>query len=115
MPDVRSFVAVPLPGPLQERVLAAARELGRELPDVAWSRKVENLHVTIKFLGQVAEERLAALAEALSEELAGLPRFEIEVRGLGAFPSAREAKMVWVGIHDASHGMATVAAAVETA
>ena len=62
---VRSFVAVPLPEDRRARIAAAAQELSRELPGVRWSRKLENLHVTVKFLGQVAEDKLTALADEL--------------------------------------------------
>jgi 2'-5' RNA ligase len=110
---VRSFVAVPLPEKMQSDVFAAAQALSRELPAVKWSRKPGNLHVTVKFLGDVAEERLPELGEALEQALAARPRFEVEVRGLGAFPSRQKASVVWAGIDDAGQGLAAVAQAVE--
>jgi 2'-5' RNA ligase len=100
MKTLRSFVAVPLPGEVQADVFAAAQALARELPAVKWSRKVENLHVTIKFLGQVTEERLDALAAMLVEALRPVPPFRIVVRGMGAFPSARKANVLWAGVQD---------------
>jgi len=110
---VRSFVAVPLPGDVQSRIFAAAQELARELPDVKWSRKVENLHITVKFFGQVEEAKLTTLAQELAVALAPVPRFRLEMRGMGAFPSPRKANVVWAGIEDASRGLSAVAAAVE--
>jgi 2'-5' RNA ligase len=118
MADVRSFVAVPLPIDLQTRVAAAADEMGNVLAGVKWSRRTENLHVTIKFLGPVAEEKLAALGTALGAALVAIPRFRIEVRGMGAFPSARHANVLWVGIDEPQRGLAGglvgLSAAVET-
>jgi 2'-5' RNA ligase len=113
MSSLRSFVAVPLPDELRSRVFAAAQQLSRELPQMTWSRKVENLHVTVKFLGKVEETQLDALAAALGEALGTLPRFAIEVRGMGAFPSTRHARVVWAGVEDGSQGLAAVAEAVE--
>ena len=112
---VRSFVAVPLPGPLQERIFAAAGELARALPEagIKWSRKVENLHITVKFLGPVAEERLPEIGAALADALGGVPRFAIALRGMGAFPSTRKASVVWAGVDDATRGLAAVADVVE--
>jgi 2'-5' RNA ligase len=110
---VRSFVAVPLPGPLQARIFAAAGELARALPDVKWSRKVENLHITVKFLGPVADERLAEIGAALADAMSGVPRFAIGMRGMGAFPSARKANVVWAGVDDATGGLKAVAEVVE--
>jgi 2'-5' RNA ligase len=110
---VRSFVAVPLPEDVRSRIAAAAEELARELPGVKWSRKLENLHITVKFLGQVDEQKLAALAAELAAALAPLPRFRLELRRMGAFPAARQASVLWAGADDVERGLAAVAAAVE--
>lgn len=111
--EVRSFIAVALPSAVQERVLAAALSLGPALPEVRWSRKVENLHVTLKFLGPVAVARLDELGQALVARLGAVPPFSIAVRGLGAFPSARAASIIWAGIDDRQQGLSRVAAIVE--
>jgi 2'-5' RNA ligase len=113
--DVRSFVAVPLPGEVQAAILAASRELADllPLPGMRWIRKVENLHVTVKFLGQVSEERLEALDAALGEALAPVPRFRLAVRRMGAFPAARHASVLWAGVDDPDRRLAAVAAIVE--
>ena len=111
--SVRSFVAVPLPENIQASIFAAAHELARALPDVKWSRKVENLHITVKFLGQIEEEKLTALADDLAQTLAPLPRFRLVMRGMGAFPSPRKANVVWAGVEDVSRGLKAVAEAVE--
>jgi RNA 2',3'-cyclic 3'-phosphodiesterase len=116
---VRSFVAVPLPGQIQADVLAAARKLAPVLPGVKWSRKVENLHITVKFLGQVAEDRLERFGDALGGALvaAALPRLRLAVRGIGAFPAARKASVIWAGVvadGEPADGLARVSEVVET-
>ncbi|HEY4393327.1 MAG TPA: RNA 2',3'-cyclic phosphodiesterase [Polyangia bacterium] len=110
---IRSFVAVPLPEGVRASVFAAEGELGRALPGVKWSRKIENLHVTIKFLGPVEEVKLAAFGGALAMALAELPRFAIEVRGMGAFPSPRQANVLWAGVAEDGGRLGAVAAVVE--
>lgn len=110
---IRSFVAVPLPAELQGAILRTAVALAPQLPQVKWSRKVENLHITLKFLDDVEEPRLAELGQLLVERLRTLPRFPLGVRGLGAFPSARDARVLWAGVDDHAQGLAVVAAAVE--
>lgn len=111
---VRSFVAAPLPDALKTELLSAARSLAGALPAVKWSRKVENLHVTIKFLGPVAETRIGELAAALDRAIGDLSRFGIALRGLGAFPSLQKAHVIWAGVEDRTGGLARVSAAVET-
>ena len=113
--SVRSFVAVPLPEKIQADIFAAAQELSRRLPQlgVKWSRKVENLHITVKFLGQIDETKIAALAEDLARAVAPLPRFRLELRGMGAFPSPRKANVVWAGLEEGARALKAVAEAVD--
>jgi 2'-5' RNA ligase len=112
--QLRSFVAVPLPGGVKTELAAAAAALARELPGVKWSKKPENFHVTMKFLGLVAVDRLEALGAALGEAVAEVPRFALELHGFGAFPSARDAKVLFVKIVDEQHRLAALAETVET-
>lgn len=109
---VRSFVAVPLSSPVQSAILDATRGLSVRLPDVKWTRKAENLHVTLMFLGQVEAERLARFGEALGGALGGHSSFAVSLRGVGAFPSLKNAQVIWVGVDDPSRRLAEVARAV---
>lgn len=110
---LRTFVAVPLPAAVRAAVLASAQALAGSLPTVRWSRKVENLHVTMKFLGQLSEIQVSELGAALGDALHATPRFEVVVRGLGAFPSERKATVVWAGVTDDDGQLARLAQAVE--
>jgi 2'-5' RNA ligase len=113
MTEVRSFIAVPLPEEVRTRILAIPLQLAGALPQVKWQSKVENLHVTLKFLGNVGEETLEALDAALNKELEPVARFGIRMRGLSAFPSESKASIFWVGIDDLSGGLAIVAEIVD--
>lgn len=110
---VRSFVAVPLPPVLQAEVLEAAKGLATELPNVKWSLKVENLHVTVRFLGPVVAGRLKGLADALAAELWQRDVLEVGLRGFGAFPSADHATTIWAGVDDPDGRLSAVALSVE--
>jgi 2'-5' RNA ligase len=72
-----------------------------------------NVHVTLKFLGQVDEPRLPAVIDALGV-VARSRGFDVDVRGLGAFPSAARARVVWAGL-DAARPLAALAAAIDGA
>ncbi|HXU61396.1 MAG TPA: RNA 2',3'-cyclic phosphodiesterase [Polyangia bacterium] len=113
MTAVRSFVAVPLPSTVQQAVFGIAGELAGALPGVRWSRKVENMHITMKFLGNVDEARLAAFGADLQAALVAVPAFPIAVRGVGAFPSPRRANVIWAGIDDPTGSLLRAAALVE--
>ena len=84
----------------------------KPLAKLSWSR-VENLHITIKFIGEWPEERLDEMKRALAATPAPFP-VEIAVRGLGWFPNERRPRVFWAGL-EAPLGLAELAGKVEDA
>lgn len=114
MAAVRSFVAVRLPEDVRAALaaeIARLRPAGRE---VAWVA-AENLHVTLRFLGGVEEDRLEAVGAALAAVAAGAAGFEVEVRGLGAFPTPSRPRVLWAGLAGGAPALAELAGRVEEA
>lgn len=114
-PGRRSFVAVPLPAEIRVALVTTMNSLAQETAGVKWSANPDNLHITVKFLGKVTDNRLALLAAALSRGLGAVPAFAVGVTGIGAFPGARHAGVVWAGIDEPTGALARIAAAVEKA
>lgn len=75
----------------------------------------DNFHVTLGFLGWVADERVQPISEALGRAVAGLLAGVATLAGLGAFPSTRRARVVWAGVRDPSGVVASTAAAAAEA
>ena len=73
-----------------------------------------NLHVTVKFLGQTDDARIDAIGDAVRAVARRTPAFEVHVRGLGAFPTATRARVVWVGLAPPAP-LAALAAEVDAA
>ncbi len=96
---MRSFVAVGLPGEIQQAIASATATLQQLLPKplVRWVRQ-ENVHLTLKFLGDVSPANLDLLAEALKLEFSQHEPFELSAGGIGAFPNSRKARVLWVGL-----------------
>jgi len=92
---IRSFVAVELAGSARSQLQTYLDAL-RVIDGVAWTRP-ENLHVTLKFLGNVARDRLERLAPRLAEVAAGRSPFTITCAGVGAFPSLARPRVLWAG------------------
>lgn len=109
----RCFIAVPLPPPIRAALIAAPAVLAGACPGVRWQKRPENLHLTLQFLGSVPEVRVQSLIHDLPARLADLATFELEVRGLGAFPSAGHANVVWAGIEDRRGTLAEIAARLQ--
>jgi len=108
----RTFIAVPLPPDLQATLFEVRSALARRLPAISWLRKMENLHITIQFLGAVSDPQLAGLQDALARSVEALPSFDASVGGLGAFPAPERAQVIWAGVDDLEGGLARVAAAI---
>jgi 2'-5' RNA ligase len=98
-PLLRSFLALEIPSGLQRLIADRTAPVRRALPSplVRWVA-AENIHLTVKFLGDVSPANLTRLAEALQREAAGLPAFPVQVGGLGAFPNTRRARVLWIGL-----------------
>lgn len=75
----------------------------------------DNLHVTLKFLGSVAPDRLDAIIEAVGRVARAAAPFAVVVQGLGAFPTPARARVIWAGITAGATELAVLAARVEEA
>lgn len=94
---VRMFLAVEVAAPIHAALVELKRELARAQPAVRWVRD-EGLHATVKFLGGVEPDAVAALHDALTAAVGRSPAPTAVVRGLGAFPNPARARVVWVGL-----------------
>jgi len=63
--------------------------------------KPENLHLTLRFLGQTDEKRIDPIITAIDGSIAGVEPFTMELKGAGAFPSVKSPRVVWIGLHNA--------------
>jgi 2'-5' RNA ligase len=108
---VRAFVAVFPPPEVGRALVEAAHELG-VVGEVRWTRP-EKAHLTLKFLGDVAEEKLGLVAKTLGPLCLRHGLFEARPSRFGAFPSTRRARIVWAGIGEGSEPLRALAEDVE--
>ncbi|MBI3323014.1 MAG: RNA 2',3'-cyclic phosphodiesterase [Candidatus Omnitrophica bacterium] len=109
---IRAFIAVELPEALRQEVGLFQGELRSAGADVKWVDPA-NLHLTLKFLGPIAEDRVPSLIEALQRACAGLSPFALTLEGIGAFPRTTSPRVVWVGIQEGKEPLAALAGRVE--
>jgi 2'-5' RNA ligase len=109
---IRCFVAVDLARGVVAALAALTARLRAAGGDVRWVA-AENLHVTLKFLGHLRQERLVAVRAAVRAAAAETAPFAVSVAGLGAFPSPPRARVAWVGLHGPEMG--ALAARVDAA
>jgi len=113
---MRTFVAVRLPVEIREALHAASLRL-RDQPGGKAARWVqaENIHLTLKFLGDVDNRRLGEVCDAVTEVCAGFPSFEMAVSGLGCFPNTAHPRIVWAGVSRGTHELIHLATSMDIA
>lgn len=102
----RVFCAVELPLEVRRRIVQHAERLRSQLPEVraSWIRE-ENLHVTLKFFGDLPLSRLESLVRAAERSTQAVQPFAIRLEGCGSFPPRGAPRVLWMGIQDSTNGL----------
>ena len=106
---MRLFVALGIPEDIRAAIAALICELKPLDDSWKWTR-AENLHVTLKFLGEIPSDKLEGLKEALRRVDSGWP-MAVKFGGLGFFPDGRKPRVLWVGM-EAPLSLRTLARAI---
>jgi 2'-5' RNA ligase len=97
METIRAFIAIELSAALQKALGEVISTLSPHTAAVRWIAP-ENIHLTLKFLGDIPTGNLALLQKAIQAEALQHPACSLAVGGLGAFPSLRRPRVIWIGI-----------------
>ncbi|MEW6593061.1 MAG: RNA 2',3'-cyclic phosphodiesterase [Candidatus Hadarchaeota archaeon] len=96
---VRAFVAMEISEDVKQRLIS----LQGQLPSLGAQLKLvepENLHLTLKFLGEVPGEKIGEISEKIKEAAAGERAFDISLKGLGVFPNLNYMRVIWSGVSE---------------
>jgi 2'-5' RNA ligase len=114
---MRLFVGVSLPDPLKERVQELLRDLEetvcRPQADVKWTPPAQ-IHFTVKFIGDVADEQRPVIETALDQAAHRVAPFSITVGGLGHFPTRGMARILWLGVRSGGENFQNLARSLQT-
>lgn len=97
---MRLFVAINFSTTLKQAMAELLVELRQLAPNIKWVPP-ENIHLTLKFLGEVAPNGVEAMGAALRRAAAGFAPWSLEIKGTGVFPGWRSPRVVWVGVNSA--------------
>jgi 2'-5' RNA ligase len=96
---LRTFVAVDLEPELKKILQALVTRLKASAGEVRWIG-FPGMHLTLKFLGEVASEDLPSIGGILKEVAAAHARFPLVLQGTGSFPGGRNPRVLWVGVKE---------------
>jgi len=110
----RVFIAIEMPSEVRARLAEHSKSLRQMNPDVraSWARQ-ENLHLTVKFLGEIPIARMEALSLAAEAATREIDQFDLIVGSCGAFPGQGQPRVLWIGIEDQSGKLARLHKALE--
>lgn len=94
---MRAFIAIEIGEDTREALRALTQRLRQGAGRVSWV-KPENLHLTLRFLGDVEEDALDEMADTLEEAYSRIGPFHAGVRETGVFPNSRRPSVVWAGV-----------------
>ena len=97
----RMFCAVELPEIIRTRIEKHIQQVRDAVPESqpSWAR-VNNIHLTLKFFGNVDHVRVNRITDALSRAVEDISQFKVSIGGAGAFPNNRQPRVLWIGIDD---------------
>jgi len=107
---LRAFIAIQLSEELKRHIGELQVELKRRASGrtgLGWVRP-EGIHLTLRFLGDIAEEQVGALGALLRAAADGMKPFALDARGLGAFPDPRAPRVIWLGLQGTPEAMASL-------
>jgi RNA 2',3'-cyclic 3'-phosphodiesterase len=111
---LRTFIAIELDKSLQLALQRIQNKLRQQMPpdSVRWVG-LEGIHLTLKFLGDTPDGRLAEIEAALKTALTGFSPFEFSVEGRGCFPNFRRPRVIWVAVRDKGQVLSRLNASIE--
>jgi len=114
MEKIRSFIAIELPGELKQAFAELQRKFrsAGSLP-MRWVDP-SNIHLTLKFLGDIDAGSTDKIITALEESAKGTTPFNIEVKGLGVFPNMNRIQIIWVGLYGELEKLGQLQKRIET-
>jgi len=108
---MRIFIALDIPAEIRMRLAEYMERARSYAPDARWAR-VEGLHVTLKFVGEVSAELVQQMKDALAQVKAG--PFTVKFEAVGFFPNPKAARVFWAGV-DGGEPLPQLASAIDAA
>lgn len=95
---LRAFIAIEIPPEIKKAIAAQTASLKKGAGRAVRWVSTENIHLTLKFLGEISPSNVEILSQTLQAECSQQTPFEITVTGLGCFPNSHRPRVIWIGL-----------------
>ena len=111
---MRLFIAIELPPEIKQGIMKVQEQLRTAGANAGWTRP-EGIHLTLKFLGEVEESRVDEIRNALASAVGAKDKLRLSIAGSGAFPNAKNPRVLWLGVAGDIEKLSAVQVSVENA
>jgi len=112
MKTIRSFIAIPLTDDIRRQAARLIERLSESEDRIKWVA-ADNLHLTLKFLGDVDNTQVPDVCQVIRDVCQDYEPFDLAFEGVGAFPSLQRARILYAGVEDPSDSLRPIVAALE--
>ncbi|MFC1563876.1 RNA 2',3'-cyclic phosphodiesterase [candidate division KSB1 bacterium] len=109
---IRTFIAVKIPSVIQQVISDFQKSVSEEIPGIRWI-KPENIHITLKFIGEIKEELVDRIIRDVMNVPQGEKKFDLSISGTGVFPNLKRPRIFWIGINRGSKKLSKLASCIE--
>lgn len=99
MSQLRAFLAIDIDEDLKAKIYRIIKEFKKIDANIKYV-DLENLHLTLKFFGDIDTEGINLLSSKISEVVGNFDNFNVKIKGCGAFPNTNRIKVIWLGLED---------------
>ena len=111
---MRTFLAINLEDKVKEELIGIQGQLKSRMQGIRWVN-IQNLHITLKFLGEINADTVALMEYPLRELASQTTSFRESLINLVSFPSIKEPRVIWMGIGEGATELSSLAKGIETA
>ncbi|MCK4353299.1 RNA 2',3'-cyclic phosphodiesterase [candidate division WOR-3 bacterium] len=110
---MRVFIATKIPDSVREKISILQEQLKETQTGVRWVNP-DNVHLTLKFLGEVEETRISEISSAIKSSIKGILPFHISFSSLDAFPNLKYPKVLWIGVKEGKEKLIELMSKLDT-
>ena len=112
METIRTFVAIEIPDAIKNQVEVLENQFKKIRTDIKWIHP-QNIHITLKFLGNTSINRLEEIYDGLQEAVDSIRPFQLKLQQVGAFPDLNRPRVFWINIDQGREALMTLQKRIE--